>query len=165
MRRIDGSPYHVPPGPFRLTERLPVDGTEAWIWRVEHVHSGMPAILRDISYALIESRSIGTLGWYRPGGSLRCSITPTLLGILIMVSFPRTTRALGGQLKAGCSWFVEEDAPGGNLAQHPPDNWIECRQALESVLRGLMHLHGHNLLHGSIRPDQIRRGAEGTFPT
>ncbi len=149
-----------PLGPFRLTERL-VDGTEAWIWRVEHVHSGMPAILR--AYQPRPDRK--PIDWYfrlvstwRP---LALLDHPNLLGIFDygLVS-EDDSRALGGQLKSGCSWFVEEDAPGGNLAQHPPDNWIECRQALESVLRGLMHLHGHNLLHGSIRPDQIRRGAE-----
>lgn len=145
-----------PLGPFRLKDRL-VDGAEAWVWRVEHREHGTPAILRV--YKPRPDRK--PVDWYfklvstwRP---LALLDHPNLLAVFDYGLLSETdASALGGQLQAGCSWFAEEDAPGGNLLNHPPEDWAQCRRALVAVLRGLMHLHGHNLLHGAIRPDQIR---------
>ncbi|MBM65637.1 MAG: hypothetical protein CMH55_05310 [Myxococcales bacterium] len=149
----------MPPlGPFRLNNLL-VDGAEAWVWQVEHVEHATPAILRV--YKPRPDRK--PVDWYfklvstwRP---LALLDHPNLLAVFDYGLLSEAdSAALGGQLQAGCSWFAEEDAPGGNLLNHPPENWAQCRNSLASVLKGLMHLHGHNLLHGAIRPDQVRLG-------
>ena len=114
-----------PLGPFRLKERL-VDGTEAWIWRAEHVDSGTSVILR--AYQARPDRK--PVDWYfklvstwRP---LALIDHPHVLSVFDYGLISESdAQALGGELKAGCSWFVEEDAPGGTLAEALGPPWWE----------------------------------------